>query len=109
MSAHGEDDQRLVVEAVDAADPGDLAVRVEAGDRRSGRVFGDHVNLAADAGVAEYPPTGDAVECEQSQWRGSVERLQRGAAGGVGGVEYGIPVALGEPDQSTLWHVGDAA
>src|SRR5581483_6643531 len=65
-------------------------------------------------GIAEDPPAGDAVEGQQPDRRvvpagGDVGQGGQGvAAGAVGGGEDGGVVALHEPRQPTLGHLGDA-
>src|SRR3954454_9387895 len=107
-SAHRQDDQRLVVEAGDAASARDLAVGVEPGDRGLPALLGDPADLVLDALVAEHSPAGDAVEGEQAEGRAPVERGERVLAGPVGGLENRSRVALHRPDEAALRDLRDA-
>ena len=107
-SPEREHDQGLVVKAGDAARAGDLSVGVEAGDGRAACVPGHVVDLGLDPFVAQNPAAGDAIEGHEADGGARAERGQRRHAGGVGGGEDGVVVALHEPGQAALRHLGDA-
>src|SRR5437763_91877 len=85
ISGEGQDNQGLVVEPVDTAHPGDLAVGVEAGERYPGRGLLQVRPLLADALVAEDRPQRGAAEREHADRLPAVQRLAHVPARGVGG------------------------
>src|SRR5688572_12838480 len=106
-SADGENYERLVVEPGNASRPRDLAVRVEAGDRR-GPGMARHASDLVPNPDAEYALARDAVEREHADGLAAGELIERFHAGGVSGIEHGGRVAFHQPRQSALWHLGDA-
>ena len=91
------------------ARPGDLSVRVETGDGRSGCMLGDPADLAADAAFTQDAAPGDAVEREQAEGAAAVERAQRVRAGLIGRFENGVVVPLHDPGHAALGNLSDAA
>src|SRR5947209_981040 len=84
ISGQRQDDQGLVVEPVDAPDPRDLAVGVEAGERYPGRARLEVRALLADALVADDRTQRGATEGEQADRLAAVQRLPHVLAGRVG-------------------------
>src|SRR5439155_17615198 len=99
ISGEGQDNQGLVVEPVDTAHPGDLAVGVEAGERYPGRGLLQVRPLLADALVAEDRPQRGAAEREHADRLPAVQRLAHVPARGVGGRQDRLLVALHDPGQ----------
>src|SRR6202035_2751020 len=108
-SAEGEHHQGLIVESADSANASDLAIGVKAGDGRALRVRADPLDLLANPAVPEDATARDAVEGEEAQRRVSRQTVDRLRACGGGGLQNRIGVALHDPCEATLRHLGDAA
>ena len=107
MSAHREDDQRLVVEAVDAAGAGDLAPGVEA--RRAGPVRRAPAIRATSSRRPSAPRNrraGLAVEGEQPERRTRRPVAPTASAqASSAAAQHRVGVALHGPDQPALGHL----
>ena len=108
--AEREDDERLVVEAADPARAGDLAVGVEAGDRARRR------RAAAIRSTSARMPSSPSTPRRAMQSNASTpsggwppSAASASAAGGVGRAQHRVAVALHEPGDRALRHLGDAA
>ncbi len=107
-SAHGKDNQGLVVKATDAFGSRNLPVGVEAGHGRSAGVRGDSLYLAPDTLIAEDTPPRDAIKSNDPERSSTLQGLQCLGASSIRRFEDRPFIAGHEPGQPALRHLGDA-